>query len=67
MLIAFLIRNEDDWRTWRNSVKCVQGKAVIHVGDTGPTANGVSGERDGAIDEVETFDDDDDETVLNDD
>lgn len=63
MLIAFLIRDEDDWRHWRQGVQEVQGKAVIHVADREPA---LSVERDGAIDEVETFDDDDDDddTIL---
>ena len=66
MLIAFLIQSEDDWKSWRRGVQEVQGKAVIHVADRDPTLHGLGVERDGAIDEVETFDDtDDDDTVLN--
>ena len=67
MLIAFLIRDEDDFTKWRRSVQEVQGKAVIHVANTDPTLHGLCVERDGAIDEVETFDDEDDsgDTVLN--
>lgn len=67
MLIAFLIRDENDWKEWRQSVQEVQGKAVIHVADKEPPLRGLGTEREGAIDEVETFDDDDDEdTILND-
>ncbi|KAF8849615.1 putative cysteine protease atg4 [Acephala macrosclerotiorum] len=63
MLIAFLIRDEKDWKDWRRAVQEVQGKAVIHVADKEPV---LSTERDGAIDEVETFDDEeDDDTILN--
>ncbi|KAE8449925.1 Cysteine protease atg4 [Mollisiaceae sp. DMI_Dod_QoI] len=62
MLIAFLVRDENDWKDWRRAVQEVQGKAVIHVADKEPV---LSTERDGAIDEVETFDDDDDDTILN--
>ncbi|CAD6443002.1 38155dba-6252-46c4-90a4-eaa054802463 [Sclerotinia trifoliorum] len=65
MLIAFLIRDEDDWKDWRRAVREVQGKGVIHVADRDPALHGLGAERDGAIDEVETFDDDDDDTVLN--
>lgn len=66
MLIAFLIRDEDEWKDWRQAVQEVQGKAVIHVADKEPTLRGVGTEREGAIDEVETFDDEeDDDTVLN--
>ena len=66
MLIAFLIHDEDDFKEWRKSVQEVQGKAVIHVADKDPTLYGLCAERDGAIDEVETFDDEDDDgdTVL---
>jgi len=66
MLLAFLIRDEDDWKNWRRAVQEVQGKAVIHVADRNPTLHGTGIERDGAIDEVETFDDEDeDDTILN--
>ncbi|QSZ31968.1 hypothetical protein DSL72_001537 [Monilinia vaccinii-corymbosi] len=61
MLIAFLIRDENDWKEWRRAVKEVQGKGVIHVADQDPALYSLGGERDGAIDEVETFDDDDDD------
>lgn len=66
MLLAFLIRDEDDWTEWRRAVQEVQGKAVIHVADKDPALHGMGAERDAAIDEVETFDDDedDDDTIL---
>lgn len=62
MLIAFLIRDETDWKTWREGISCVQGKPIIHVADKEPPL-GCSGhsEREGAIDEVETFDDTDED------
>lgn len=63
MLIAFLIRDENDWKDWRRAVQEVQGKAVIHVADQDPAVLGLGGERHGAIDEVETFDDEDDDTM----
>ncbi len=64
MLIGFLIRDEEDWETWRSSVKHVQGKAIITVSDYDP-ARGMAAERQEAIDEVETLSDDDDgDTVL---
>jgi len=65
MLIGFLIQNESEWKEWRRSVREVQGKAVIHVADKDPTRHGVGAERDAAIDEVESFDDSDDDTILN--
>ncbi|KKY35346.1 putative cysteine protease atg4 [Diaporthe ampelina] len=64
MLIGFLIRDEDDWDAWKDSVKYVQGKAVIRVSEHDP-ARGLPMEREGAIDEVETLsDDDDDDSTL---
>lgn len=66
MLISFLIRDENDWKQWRQSVQEVQGKAVIRVADKDPALHGMGTEREGAIDEVETFDDEeDDDTILN--
>jgi cysteine protease ATG4 len=65
MLIAFLIRDETDWNDWRRNVENAHGKAVIHVADRNPALLGPSratGERDSAIDEVESVDDDD--TIL---
>lgn len=64
MLIAFLIRDEKDWAAWRTGVSCVQGKAVINVADKAPALGGGGVEREGAVDEVESCDDDDDETIL---
>ena len=64
MLMAFLIRNEAEWKNWRQAVSEVQGKPIIHVADKEPPLHGRGAEREGAIEEVEAFDDDDDaETV----
>lgn len=63
MLIGFLIRDEEDWKDWRRSVKHVQGKAIIHVSDHDPVAQ--IGEQQSAIDQVEAMSDDDGDTVLN--
>ncbi|KAG0647382.1 Autophagy-related 4 [Hyphodiscus hymeniophilus] len=65
MLLAFLIRNENDWKDWRRAVQSVQGKAVVHVADKDPLLHGMGIEREGAIDEVETFDEDDEDTIIN--
>jgi len=59
MLIAFLIHDAEDWQLWRKSVAEVQGKPILHVADKEPQLHGPSHERQGAIDEVETLDDDD--------
>ena len=61
MLIGFLIRDEDDWHSWKSSVKHVQGKAIIHVSSNDP-ANSVGSVRPEAVDEVETLSDDDMDT-----
>ena len=60
MLIAFLIRDEDDWQKWRRDVEVSPGKAVIRIADNDPALLEIAGERDEAIDEVESFDDEDD-------
>ncbi|KAB8659332.1 hypothetical protein FH972_026221 [Carpinus fangiana] len=59
MLIAFLFQNEGDWKAWRSHVSEAPGKAIFHVVDAQPSQYGFGNERDGAVDEVETFDDDD--------
>lgn len=63
MLIGFLIKDEDDWENWKTDVKHVQGKAVVSVYPHDPALGKAPG-REGAIDEVETFSDDDGDTVL---
>ncbi|SLM37157.1 cysteine protease atg4 [Lasallia pustulata] len=59
MLIAFLIRDEADWRDWRDAVSHVQGKAVVHVSDRNLALHGHGAGRESAVDDVETFDDED--------
>ncbi|KAL8771743.1 MAG: hypothetical protein Q9209_002934 [Squamulea sp. 1 TL-2023] len=61
MLIGFLIRDRNDWDDWRRRVTEVQGKPVVHVADKEPAMIGQIAERPGAVDEVETLDDDEDE------
>lgn len=58
MLIAFLIHDENDWRNWIHVVKDVPGKAIIHVINRDSTQIGTPTERASAIDEVESFDED---------
>lgn len=59
MLIAFLIRDEADWKNWRDAVSHVQGKAVVNVADGDSALHGHGAGRESAVDDVETFDDDD--------
>ncbi|KAI5806185.1 putative cysteine protease atg4 [Geopyxis carbonaria] len=64
MLLAFLIRDEPDWHEWRKGVCEVQGKSVVHVSDREPGLLGRDGPREGAIEEVEAFTDDEDDGGL---
>ena len=59
MLIAFLIRDLEDWKAWRRNMDSVQGKAVVHVSDREPTLPGETVERRSAVDEVEILDTED--------
>ncbi|OCT47666.1 putative cysteine protease atg4 [Cladophialophora carrionii] len=65
MLIGFLIKDEDDWEDWKRRLKETKGKAIVHVLDKEPPVPGESRERKEAVDEVVSFDDEeeDDETV----
>ncbi|KAF1839545.1 autophagy-related protein-like protein 4 [Decorospora gaudefroyi] len=56
MLLAFLITSQDDYDDWKDGVRSVQGKSVVHVQDKEPAPRGQ--EREGAIDEVESWDED---------
>jgi cysteine protease ATG4 len=60
MLIAFLIRDQADWEEWRRGVSSVQGKAVIHIAKSERVLHQGT-EREEAIDEVESFDENDDD------
>ena len=56
MLIAFLITSADDYENWKEGVRSVQGKSVVHVQDQEPMPRGQ--EREDAVDEVESWDED---------
>ena len=58
MLIAFLIKDEEDWKSWRRGISDASGKPVVHVADSEPSLHGHGIERKSAVDDVETFDDD---------
>lgn len=64
MLIGFLIRDEEDWESWKRGVKHVQGKAIIHVAETGSTPGTIGGAREDAISEVEAMSDNSSESEL---
>lgn len=61
MLIGFLIRDEQDWETWCSGINNIAGKGIVHIADKDPARMGLGHERDDAIDDVESFDEDDGE------
>lgn len=61
MLIGFLIKDEADWEDWKRRIHEVKGKAIVHVYAKEPPVPGETKEREGAVDEVETFDDEEDD------
>ena len=59
MLIGFLIKDEADWENWKQRLRETKGKAIVHVYAKSPPTPGQE-ERKEAVDEVSTFDDEDD-------
>lgn len=59
MLIGFLIKNQDDWVTWRNYIETGAGKPIITIQDHEPALVG-STEHQSSVDQVVTFDDESD-------
>ncbi|PNS21418.1 hypothetical protein CAC42_1197 [Sphaceloma murrayae] len=72
MLLGFLIRTEDEWKAWRREIEDKErvkgedgkGKGIVHVHDKEPSFGEERNERETAVDEVVSCDDDDDETVI---
>lgn len=64
MLIAFLIKDEQDWKFWRKDIGNAAGKPVVHVADAEPSLHGLGTERQSAVDDVETFDDEEEDGEL---
>lgn len=62
MLLGFLIKDENDWVDLKKRLGEVRGKKIVTVLDKEPPIPGETVERKEAVDEVETFDDEDDET-----
>lgn len=57
MLIGFLIRDESDWKDWKQRVQSTPGKPIIHILEPGGSTEGMEGtERMEALDEVEALD-----------
>lgn len=61
MLIGFLIKDESDWNDWKKRLSEVRGKGIVNVYAKEPPIPGQTTERKEAVDEVETFDDEEDE------
>lgn len=59
MLLAFLVKDEDDWICWRKAMQNTAGKPVVHIATTEPRLHDCNIERQNAVDDVETFDDED--------
>ena len=63
MLIAFLVKDEEDWKSWRRALGTASGKAVVHIADEEPSLHGHGAVRKSAVDDVETFDDEDEDDI----
>ncbi|KFY26115.1 hypothetical protein V491_01459 [Pseudogymnoascus sp. VKM F-3775] len=61
MLIGFLIRDEKDWESWSDEIVRFPGKGIVHIAENDPAQQSLGHERDGAIDDVESFDEEDSE------
>ena len=61
MLMSFLIRDEADWEDFKQRINDVRGKKIVNIYPKEPPVPGQTTERKEAVDEVETFDDEDDE------
>jgi cysteine protease ATG4 len=62
MLIGFLIRDAKDFEDWKRRLRDVKGKPIVTVYKTSPPQG--NKERKEAVDEVETFDDEDEEDTV---
>jgi len=60
MLLGFLLHSKDDFEQWRKAVAEMPGKAIIHIHETEPKY-ATGNERTGAVDEVETLDEEEEE------
>lgn len=61
MLMSFLIRDEADWEDFKKRINEVRGKKIVNIYPKEPPVPGQTTERKEAVDEVETFDDEDEE------
>lgn len=61
MLMGFLIRDEADWEDFKRRINEVRGKKIVNIYAREPPVPGQSTERKEAVDEVQTFDDEEGE------
>ena len=61
MLIAFIIKDEEDWNNWRRAIGTTSGKPIVHVTDEEPSLHGHGAVRTSAVDDVETLDDEEED------
>lgn len=61
MLMGFLIRDESDWEDFKRRINDVRGKKIVNIYAKEPPVPGQTVERKEAIDEVQTFDDEEDD------
>lgn len=62
MLIAFLIKDEEDWNNWRMAIGTASGKPVVHIADEESCLHGHGAVRKSAVDDVETLDEEGDKS-----
>ena len=56
MLLAYLIRSEEDWVDWRSAMSNGKATSLVRIADTEPLFAGKSQEGSSAVDEVEALD-----------
>lgn len=61
MLMSFLIRDEQDWEDFKRRINEVRGKKIVNIYAKEPPVPGQAAERKEAVDEVQTFDDEEDD------
>ena len=61
MLIGFLIKDEKDWEDWKRRLRETKGKAIVNIFAKEPPVPGETRVRKEAVDEVVSFDDEDED------
>lgn len=63
MLIGFLIKDHNDWRTWRKYIETGAGKPIFNIEDHEPVFVETT-EQENPVDQVVTFDDESDGEIV---